>query len=192
MSNEIILYRPNELAEHIEVRIDEETVWLSLNQIAQLFCRDKSVISRHLRNVFKDGELNFESTVAKNATVQIEAGREVKREIEYYNLDAILSVGYRVNSKQGTQFRIWANKILKDYLLKGYTINNRMNRLEDNFETLKNKVNEIGLQINSNLIPNQGVFFEGQVIKNATKGRSPKIFVARLNNNLRRGVALKS
>lgn len=163
MNNEIILYRPNELAEHIEVRIDEETVWLSLNQIAQLFCRDKSVISRHLRNVFQDGELNFESTVAKNATVQIEAGREVKREIEYYNLDAILSVGYRVNSKQGTQFRIWANKILKDYLLKGYTINNRMNRLEDNFETLKNKVNEIGLQINSNLIPNQGVFFDGQV-----------------------------
>ena len=104
MSNEIILYRPNELAEHIEVKIDEETVWLSLNQIAQLFDRDKSVISRHLRNVFKDGELSIETTVAKNATVQMEAGREVKREIEYYNLDAILSVGYRVNSKQGTQF----------------------------------------------------------------------------------------
>jgi len=163
MNNEIILYRPNELAEHIEVKIDEETVWLSLNQIAQLFDRDKSVISRHLRNVFKDGELSIEATVAKNATVQMEAGREVKREIEYYNLDAILSVGYRVNSKQGTQFRIWANKILKDYLLKGYTINNRMNRLEDNLENLKNKVNEIGLQINSNLIPNQGVFFDGQV-----------------------------
>ena len=81
----------------------------------------------------------------------------------HYNLDAILSVGYRVNSKQGTQFRIWANQILKDYLLKGYSINNRMNRLEDNFETLKNQVNEIGLQINSNLIPNQGVFFDGQV-----------------------------
>ncbi len=110
MNNEIILYRPNELSEHIEVRIDEETVWLSLNQIAQLFDRDKSVISRHLRNVFKDGELSFEATVAKNATVQMEAGREVKREIEYYNLDAILSVGYRVNSKLGTPFRI-QNKI---------------------------------------------------------------------------------
>ncbi|MDO9511200.1 MAG: RhuM family protein [Bacteroidales bacterium] len=110
MNNEIILYSPNEFTEHIEVRIDEETVWLSLNQIAQLFDRDKSVISRHLRNIFKDGELSFESTVAKNATVQIEAGREVKRDIEYYNLDAILSVGYRVNSKQGTLFRI-QNKI---------------------------------------------------------------------------------
>ncbi len=163
MNNEIILYRPNELAEHIEVRIDADTIWLSLNQIAQLFERNKSVISRHLRNIFKEGELSFEATVAKNATVQMEAGREVKRDIEYYNLDAILSVGYRVNSKQGTQFRIWANQILKDYLLKGYSINNRMNRLEDNFETLKNQVNEIGLQINSNLIPNQGVFFDGQV-----------------------------
>jgi len=97
MKNEIILYRPNELAEHIEVLIDEETVWLSLNQIAQLFDRDKSVISRHLRNIYKEGELTLKSTVAKNATVQMEAGREVKREIEYYNLDAILSVGYRVN-----------------------------------------------------------------------------------------------
>ena len=163
MNNEIILYRPNELAEHIEVRIDADTIWLSLNQIAQLFERNKSVISRHLRNIFKEGELSLEATVAKNATVQMEAGREVKRDIEYYNLDAILSVGYRVNSKQGTQFRIWANQILKEYLLKGYSINNRMNRLEDNFETLKNQVNEIGLQINSNLIPNQGVFFDGQV-----------------------------
>ena len=163
MTNEIILYRPNELDEHIEVRIDEETIWLTLNQIAKLFDRDKSVISRHLKNIFKDGELAYEATVAKNATVQIEAGREVKREIEYYNLDAILSVGYRVNSKQGTQFRIWASNILKDYLLKGYSINNRMNRLEDNFETLKNKMSEIDLQINSHLIPNQGVFFDGQV-----------------------------
>jgi hypothetical protein len=163
MKNEIILYRPNELAEHIEVRLEDETVWLSLNQIAQLFDRDKSVISRHLRNIFKDGELNYEATVAKNATVQTEAGRVVKREIEFYNLDVIISVGYRVNSKQGTQFRIWATRVLKDYLLKGYAINNRMNRLEDNFESLKNKVNEIDLQINTHLIPTQGVFFNGQV-----------------------------
>jgi len=163
MINEIILYRPNELAEHIEVKIDDETVWLSLNQIAQLFCRDKSVISRHLRNVYKDGELDYEATVAKNATVQIEAGREVKREIEYYNLDAILSVGYRVNSKQGTQFRIWATNILRDYLLKGYAINQRMNRIENNVENLTEKVNAISLQIQSSALPNQGVFFDGQV-----------------------------
>ncbi len=163
MKNEIILYQSDELHEHIEVRLDDDTVWLSLNQIAQLFNRDKSVVSRHLRNIYKEGELSQESTVAKNATVQVEAGRKVKREIEYYNLDAILSVGYRVNSKQGTQFRIWASRILKDYLLKGYAINNRMNRLEDSFESLKNKVDQIDLQINTQLIPNQGVFFDGQI-----------------------------
>ena len=163
MKNEIILYQSNELTERIEVIIDEETVWLSLNQMAQLFNRDKSVISRHLRNVFKDGELSYEATVAKNATIQTEAGRQVKRKIEFYNLDAILSVGYRVNSKQGTQFRIWATRVLKDYLLRGYSINNRMNRIEDSLESLKNKVNQIDVQINTQLIPNQGVFFDGQV-----------------------------
>lgn len=92
-------YQPGELTEHIEIRIDEDTVWLTLNQIAQLFNRDKSVISRHLTNINKEGELVQEATVAKNATVQIEAVRKVKREIDYYNLDAIISVGYRVNSK---------------------------------------------------------------------------------------------
>ena len=136
MKNEIILYQLDELPLHIEVQIDEEneTFWLSLNQIAQLFERNKSVISRHLKNIFKEGELNQEATVAKNATVQMEAGREVTREIEYYNLDAILSVGYRVNSKRGTQFRVWANGALKEYLLKGYAINQRMDELPEHIE----------------------------------------------------------
>lgn len=118
MKNEIILYQSGELAEHIEVKLDEDTVWLTLNQMAQLFNRDKSVISSHLKNIFKEGELSQEATVANNATVQIEAGRQVQRYIDYYNLDAIISVGYRVNSKQGTQFRIWATHVLHDYLLK--------------------------------------------------------------------------
>ena len=106
MKNEIILYQTDELAEHIEVRLDEDTVWLTLNQIARLFNRDKSVISRHFSNIYREGELSQETTVAKNTTVQIEAGRKVQRDIDYYNLDAIISVGYRVKSKQGTQFRI--------------------------------------------------------------------------------------
>jgi hypothetical protein len=163
MKNEIILYKPNEIAEHIEVILDDDTVWLSLNQISQLFCRDKSVISRHLKNIYKEGELNQDTTVAKNATVQIESGRKVKRYIEFYNLDAILSVGYRVNSKQGTHFRIWASSVLKDYLLKGFTLNNRMNRMEDDITILKNQVSQMDLKINSHLIPSQGVFFDGQV-----------------------------
>lgn len=163
MKNEIIFYQQDEHSLKLEVRVDEETVWLSLNQIAQLFDRDKSVISRHLRNVYKEGELTIEATVAKNATVQIEAGREVKREIEYYNLDAILSVGYRVNSKQGTQFRIWANKVLKDFLLKGYALNSRMNRIEDHVDSLAKKVEGMDLQIKSSLPASQGLFFDGQI-----------------------------
>ena len=162
MRNEIILYQPNESTK-VEVKIDDETVWLSLNQIAQLFGRDKSVISRHLKNIYTSEELLLEATVAKNATVQTEAGRQVTREIDYYNLDAILSVGYRVNSKQGTQFRIWANQVLKDYLLKGYSLNNRMNRIEDNVHSLIKKVDGIDLQINSQLLPRQGIFFDGQI-----------------------------
>jgi len=163
MKNEIILYRPDELAEHIEVRIDEETVWLSQQQMASLFNQTKQNISLHINNCFNEQELDRESTVKESLTVQNEGNRSVKRKIEYYNLDVIISVGYRVKSKQGTQFRIWATKILKDYLLKGYTINNRMNRLEDNMESLKNKVNEIDLQINTHLIPTQGIFFDGQI-----------------------------
>jgi hypothetical protein len=163
MKNEIILYRPDELAEHIEVRIEDETVWLNRHQISGLFDRDVKTIGRHINNVFAEGELKESGTVAKFATVQKEGGRIVERQVEYYNLDVIISVGYRVKSKQGTQFRIWANRILKDYLLKGYAINNRMNRLEDNLEILKNKVNDIDLQISTQLIPKQGVFFNGQV-----------------------------
>jgi len=163
MKNEIILYSPNERTEHIEVRIDEETVWLSQQQMATLFNQSKQNISLHINNCFKEGELEKPATVKESLTVQKEGNRSIKRNIEYFNLDVIISVGYRVKSKQGTQFRIWATRVLKDYLLKGYSINNRMNRIEDNFESLKNKVNQIDLQINTHLIPTQGVFFNGQV-----------------------------
>lgn len=163
MKNEIILYRPNELAEHIEVRLEDETVWLSQQQMATLFDQTKQNVSLHINNCFKEGELEKKTTVKESLTVQKEGSRTVKRKLEYYNLDVIISVGYRVKSKQGTQFRIWATRVLKDYLLKGYTINNRMNRLEDSVEALRNKVSEIDLQINTHLIPTQGVFFDGQV-----------------------------
>lgn len=163
MKNEIILYRPDEHAEHIEVRLEDETVWLHRQQISVLFDRDVKTIGKHINNVFSEGELVKEATVAKFATVQNEGGRLVERQLEFYNLDVIISVGYRVKSKQGTQFRMWATRVLRDYLLKGYAINNRMNRLEDNFEALKSKVSEIDLQIQTQLLPTQGVFFDGQV-----------------------------
>lgn len=163
MKNEIILYRPDELAQHIEVRIDDETVWLNRQQISDLFQRDIKTIGKHINNVFSEGELDENATVAKFAIVQNEGGRVVERRVEHYNLDVIISVGYRVKSKQGTQFRIWANKILKEYLLKGYSFNNRMNRLENNVDDLKSKVDEIELQVKSSNLPTQGVFFNGQV-----------------------------
>lgn len=119
---EVVVYEAPDGSAQVDVRLDQETVWLSLMQIAELFGRDKSVISRHLRNVFASGELERAATVAKNATVQIEGGREVVREVEFFNLDAILSVGYRVNSKRGTQFRIWATRTLREHLVRGYTV----------------------------------------------------------------------
>ena len=127
----------------IAVQVDADTVWLSLNQMAQLFDRDKSVISRHLRNIYKEDELDKAATVAKNATVQMEAGREIKRDIDYYNLDAILSVGYRVNSKQGTKFRQWATQRLKDYLLKGAAINQqRLTQLGQTIEVIQRRLTD--------------------------------------------------
>lgn len=163
MKNEIILYRPDELTEHIEVMLQNETVWLNRQQMALLFGRDVKTLGKHINNVFSEGELIATATVAKFATVQNEGGRKVERQVEYYNLDVIISVGYRVKSKQGTQFRIWATNILRDYLLKGYALNQRMNRIENNVEDLSQKVNEISLQLKTQEIPTQGVFFDGQI-----------------------------
>ncbi|MBU1728199.1 virulence RhuM family protein [Patescibacteria group bacterium] len=166
MKNEIILYQPDELAEHIEVRVDEDTVWLNKDQMGHLFGRDRTVIGRHINNIFKEGELIEEVVCAFFAlTTQHGAikGKVQTTNVEYYNLDVIISVGYRVKSKQGTQFRIWANKVLKDYLLKGYALNNRMNRIEENVDSLAKKVEGIDLQIKTSLPPNQGIFFNGQI-----------------------------
>jgi len=112
----------NHVRADIEVRLENETVWLSLNQLADLFQRDKSVISKHIKNAFDEGELRSEATVAKFATVQTEGNQTVSREIEYYNLDVIISVGYRVKSQRGTQFRIWATQRLREYIVKGFTL----------------------------------------------------------------------
>jgi hypothetical protein len=132
MKNELMLYQSDTLNESIEVKIEDDTVWLSQQQMFSLFKQTKQNINLHINNCFKENELDKYSTVKDSLTVQNEGGRKVSRKIEFYNLDIIISVGYRVKSVQGTQFRMWANRILKDYLLKGYSLNNRMNRLEDN------------------------------------------------------------
>ena len=120
--SDLILYLTEDGRTRLQVRLEGETVWLSLNQMVDLFQRDKSVISRHIKNLFTEGELSAESTVAKSATVQTEGGKQVTREIEFYNLDVIISVGYRVKSKRGTQFRIWATQRLREYIVKGFTM----------------------------------------------------------------------
>ena len=153
---EIILYQSDDSTQ-LEVRIENETVWLSLNQMSDLFGRDKSVISRHIKNVFFEGELESSSVVAKNATTAID-GKIYQ--IEFYNLDVIISVGYRVKSKRGTQFRIWANSILKEYLMKGYVLNSRIDRIEKKIFEHDQKFD---LLIKTTLPPNEGIFYDGQI-----------------------------
>ncbi|WP_432326645.1 RhuM family protein [Mucilaginibacter sp. P25] len=144
-NDQIIIYQGADGSATVEVKLSDDSLWLTLNQLAELFERDKSVISRHLRNIFLEGELERNATVAKNATVQNEGNRNVVRDVEYYNLDAIISLGYRVNSKRGTQFRIWANQVLKDYLIKGYTLNERkLKEQYEHFNSLKQAVNLLG------------------------------------------------
>jgi len=121
-TGQLVLYRTEDGRTRINVRLIHESVWLTLNQIADLFQRDKSVISKHIKNIFETGELDPERTVAKFATVQTEGGRSVTREIEFYRLEVILAVGYRVKSARGTQFRQWATAQLQQYLVKGFAM----------------------------------------------------------------------
>ena len=168
--NEIVVYQPDEIL-NLEVHVENDSVWLSLSQMAMLFDRDKSVISRHVSNIYKERELAKDSTVAKNATVQIENGRSIVRQIEYYNLDVIISVGYRVKSQRGTQFRIWANQVLKDYLLKGYAINSRLDQLEQRMDKkmleherrISDNEKQIEFFVRTALPPVEGVFYDGQI-----------------------------
>ena len=161
---EIVMYQPDETI-RLEVRMGEETVWLSQQQMAELFDKDRTVIGRHIRNIYKEGELVQDITCAKFAHM----GKEGDQPYEYtaYNLDVIISVGYRVKSKRGTLFRQWANKVLKEYLLRGYVVDTRIRSLEQ-------QVSEQGMQIldlkskvdffvRSSLPPVEGIFYDGQI-----------------------------
>ena len=156
----IVVYKSSDGIVQLNVQLADETVWLTLNQLAVLFDRNKSVISRHISNIYRERELLREATVAKNATVQNENGRQVVRQIEYYNLDVIISVGYRVKSLRGTQFRQWANQVLKDYLLKGYSVNNRIEHLEQRVARTEEKIDFF---VRTELPPVEGVFYNGQI-----------------------------
>lgn len=122
-SGEILVYEAPDGSAQVDVRLDQETVWLNQEQMAELFGRERSVVTKHIRNVFKEGELDPKATSAKFAQVRSEGGRTVTRDVDHYNLDVIISVGYRVKSQSGTQFRIWATRTLREHLVRGYTLN---------------------------------------------------------------------
>lgn len=128
LNNEIVIYQSEDGKTVLDVRLEDDTVWLSQQQMSELFQTDRTVISRHIRNIYKDGELEEISTCAKNAQVRMEGNRMVTRSIPYYNLDMIISVGYRVNSIRGVKFRQWASSVLKQYLIKGYAVNESMRK----------------------------------------------------------------
>ena len=147
-NDNMLIYQSADGNIKIDVRFEKETVWLSLDQMATLFGRDKSTISRHVKNVFEEGELSPEATVANFATVQAEGNREVTRNIDYYNLDVIISVGYRVKSQEGTQFRIWATQRLREYIIKGFTLNDERFKTGSSynyFKELLDRIREIRL-----------------------------------------------
>ena len=166
--NEIVLYQPNELTK-LEVRIEEETVWLSQQQMAQLFGVKENTITYHIKEIYKVHELQFEATAQKIRVVRLEGNRQVERSIDFYNLDMIISVGYRVNSLNATMFRRWATNVLKDYMLRGYAVNQRLLALEEKVDRgfaqqgriLAEHQDKIDFFVKTALPPAEQVFFEG-------------------------------
>ena len=167
--NQIVVYQPNETV-RLEVRLENETVWLNQSKLGELFGVDRTVVNRHIHNIYKTGELDESATCAKIAQVQNEGGRTITRCIPFYNLDVIIAVGYRVNSFAATQFRRWATSVLKDYLLRGYAVNQRLNQLEDKMDRrfakhdddiaeLKDKVDFF---VQTKEPPLQGIFYQNK------------------------------
>lgn len=157
---EIIIYQSEALSQQIEVRMEDETVWLTQAQMQLLFDSSKQNISLHINNVFKEGELDKNSVVKYSLTT---AADGKKYNTSLYNLDVIISVGYRVKSQRGTQFRIWANRVLKEYLLKGYAVSKRIDVLENKVYTLEQKSVEFEFHIKTSLPPHEGIFYDGQI-----------------------------
>lgn len=168
--DEIILYQPDETLA-LDVRVEDESVWLSQAQMVELFNSSKANISEHLTHIYESGELQRLSTVRKFRTVRMEGERSVARLIEFYNLDVVISVGYRVNTTRGIQFRQWATKILKEYMLRGYSVNQRLMQIEDRIDRrlsehdrhLEQLDEKVDFVVRSSIQPKEGVFFNGQI-----------------------------
>ena len=168
--NQIVVYQPNETV-RLDVRLENETVWLTQAQLCELFGVVKSNVSYHLKNIFGTKELDYGATVQTIRTVRTEAGRTVSRDIEYFNLDVIISLGYRINSKLGIQFRQWATRVLKNYLLQGYAVNAQLSQLEDKMDRrlakhddrITNLEQKVDFFVQTQVPPLQGVFYDGQL-----------------------------
>ena len=151
LNNKIVIYQSEDGKTQLDVKLEGETVWLSQSQMSELFQTDRTVINRHIKNIYKSGELDEKATCAKNAQVRLEGNRTVTRNIPYYNLDVIISVGYRVNSIRGTRFRQWANSVLKQYLIKGYTVNEQIRKQQ--IVELRQLVQVMGRTIQQQPVP---------------------------------------
>ena len=160
MNTEMKLYQSEDALIQLDVLVENETVWLTQKQMALLYGTAVPAISKHIKNIFNSGELKAGATVSKMEIVQIEGNRSISRETTIYNMDMIIAVGYRVNSKQATNFRIWATKVLKEYLYRGFAINHRIDRIENQVNILTNQVEAI---VQTAIPPKQGVFFDGQI-----------------------------
>lgn len=168
--NEIVVYQPDGTV-RLEVRLGQESIWLTQTKIAELFGVQKAAVSKHLKKIFGSGELLRAATVSKMETIGMEGGRTVSRVQEFFNLDAIIAVGYRVNSLRATQFRIWATGVLKEYLLRGYAVNRRLELLEDKVdrrfrehgERIENLEGKVEFFVQTSTPPVCGVFYDGQV-----------------------------
>ena len=169
-NSNVVVYCSDDNTLQLDVQISDETVWLTQQQMVALFDTTKPNVSMHIKNVYNEGELEEAATVKDFLTVQKEGGRQVSRRVRYYNLDVIISVGYRVKSKRGTQFRQWATRVLKDYLLKGYAVNQQLlyveqrldNRLMEHEKRLDNVEQKIDFFVRTNALPVEQVFFDGQ------------------------------
>lgn len=164
-NSEIVLYQPDGLIS-IEVILENETLWLTLDDLSVLYQRDKSTISRHIKNIFKEGELQREVVVANFATTSPHGaivGKEQTHDVTYYNLDVIISVGYRVKSQKGVEFRRWANVIIKNHIIKANAINARVERVEEDVFYLKKKTEELDIMVKGQLPPHEGIFCDGQI-----------------------------
>jgi len=181
--NDIVIYKDGSVA--LDVTVEHETVWLNQKQMSELFAKSVKTINEHIGNIYAEGELDKYATVRKFRIVQTEGKREVEREIDYYSLDVTISVGYRVKSKQGTQFRIWATSILKQHLLKGYTLDQKRLDVLEEKQLLTDKKLQTVLQAieDKSLKPKQGIFYDGEVF-------DAYVFVADLIKSVKESIVL--